>query len=332
MKFGLYAPIPMATVGSPEVAQAVSEARQPLPPGRRDAQFDLCEDLLLTADDHGFDLVLFAERHLGHDLSAWILASAVGSQFKRIRPLVAVHPGLVDPVMVAKLAASLDRICVGRIAINIVNGWFDREFTLFGGKVLKDEDRYRRATEFMEIMRRLWRGERFDYAGDHYRLTDAELMLTPASPAAPEFFSVSTSDAGRDFVARTCDCWFVQMPKDVADPDDAVRQVESAIKDMRRRAEREGRSIRFALNPFLALGSDSRSAYETALERIAAYTSDRADIRLLPATKLGCMGSPSDVRDQVRRYGEVGIDLLLLKIIPTAENVKLIAQEILAST
>ena len=31
MQFGLYAPIPMATVGSPEAAQAVTEALAPLP-------------------------------------------------------------------------------------------------------------------------------------------------------------------------------------------------------------------------------------------------------------------------------------------------------------
>ena len=66
MKFGLCAPIPMATVGSPEAAQAVVEARQPPSSDRNDAQFDLCEDLLMTADEHGFDLVFFTERHLGH--------------------------------------------------------------------------------------------------------------------------------------------------------------------------------------------------------------------------------------------------------------------------
>ena len=63
MQFGLYAPIPMATVGSPEVAQAVSEALSPLPPGRLDAQFDLGIKLLEAADEVGFELVLFAERH-----------------------------------------------------------------------------------------------------------------------------------------------------------------------------------------------------------------------------------------------------------------------------
>src|SRR5712671_5650414 len=147
MQFGLYAPIPMATVGSPEVAQAVNEALAPLPPGRLDAQFDLGVKLLEAADEDGFELVLFAERHLGNDLAAWIMASAIASRLNHIRALVAVHPGLWDPVMVGKLAVSLDRICRGRMAINVVNGWFDEEFRMFGGTVLQGEDRYRRTTE-----------------------------------------------------------------------------------------------------------------------------------------------------------------------------------------
>ncbi len=85
MQFGLYAPIPMATVGSPEVAKAVTEALSPLPDGRLDAQFDLGVELLVAADGVGFDLVLFAERHLGNDLAAWVMASAIGSRLNRIR-------------------------------------------------------------------------------------------------------------------------------------------------------------------------------------------------------------------------------------------------------
>src|SRR5689334_11150955 len=147
MQFGIYAPIPMATIGSPEAALADKQAQSPLPDGQLDAQFDLSVDLLQAADEVGFDLILFAERHLGSDMSAWLLASAVGSRLKRIRSLVAVHPGLWDPVMIGKLAVSLDRMCRGRMAINIVNGWFDEEFRMFGGTVLQGEERYRRTIE-----------------------------------------------------------------------------------------------------------------------------------------------------------------------------------------
>ena len=328
MKFGIYAPIPMATVGSGEIVRAVAESKHPLPIGQRDVQFDFCEDILLTADAVGFELVLFAERHLGHDLSAWVLASALGSRFKHLRSLVAVHPGMWDPVMIAKIAASLDRVCLGRMAINIVNGWFDREFEMFGGKVLQGDDRYRRSTEFIEIIRGLWMNDTFSFEGRFYKLDQGQLLLRPATAHPPELFSVSTSDQGKDFVAQNCDWWFVELPKSDT-PDACLREIEDSVADMRLRAARSGRNVRFALNPFLALGASDEDAYETALESIYEFDPDRAEIRMIPATRAGCIGTAEKVRKQVARFSDMGIELLLLKVIPTVPNLQRISTEII---
>jgi dimethylsulfone monooxygenase len=334
MQFGLYAPIPMATVGSAEVAQAVCEALSPLPDGRLDAQFDLGVDLLLAADRAGFELCLFAERHLGNDIGAWVLASAIASRLDRIRALVAVHPGLWDPVMVAKLAVSLDRICRGRMALNIVNGWFDEEFRMFGGTVLQGEERYQRTIEFVDILRGLWTHETFSYAGQHYRVENGQLLLKPASVAPPEIYSVSRSDRGRDFIADHCDWWFIDYPKKADTVDEALRGLEEAVEDMKRRAERAGRKVRFALNPFVALGKSEQDAFDATIKCIFAYDPDpdtrKIEQRMLPATKLGCIGSPESVRRQLRRFEEVGIELVLCKIIPTVENVRRIGEELVA--
>ena len=142
MQFGLYVTQPNALAGSRELAQSRDHALEPLPTGAVDAQYRLGHDVLLEADRVGFDLILFAERHLGPDIAAWVMASAIGARTKRVRSMVAVHPGLWHPAMVAKLAASLDRVCPGRMAINIVAGWNEREFRMYGGEVmLEDDDR-----------------------------------------------------------------------------------------------------------------------------------------------------------------------------------------------
>jgi FMNH2-dependent dimethyl sulfone monooxygenase len=334
MQFGLYAPIPMVAVGSPEIAQAAAEALQPLPDGRRDAQFEHGVDMLIEADRVGFDLTLFAERHLGHDLSAWVLASAIAPRFEHIRALVAVHPGLWDPVMTAKLAASLDRISKGRMAINIVNGWFDQEFEMFGGKVLQGEERYRRTTEFIAIMRGLWTNETFSYSGEHYKVDKGQLLLKPASPVPPEIFSVSTSDRGRDFIAQDCDWWFIEFPKTAESTDELMRSIEASIADMRRRAERERRQVRFALNPFIALGDSEQEALDATVKAIFALEAEpdsrKIERRILPATKAGCVGRPEDVRRQVQRFADLGVELLLLKMIASVDNVRTIAGEVIA--
>jgi FMNH2-dependent dimethyl sulfone monooxygenase len=334
MQFGIYAPIPMATVGSPEAAQAVTEALAPLPPGRLDAQFDLSLELLQVADEVGFDLILFAERHLGHDLSAWLLASAVGSRLNCARSLVAVHPGLWDPVMVGKLAASLDRMCRGRMAINIVNGWFDEEFRMFGGTVLQGEERYRRTIEFIDILRGLWANDTFSYSGQFYKVDKGQLLLKPATPTAPEIYSVSRSDRGRDFIAQQCDWWFVDMPKDTATIDDTVRGIEANIADMDRRTRRTGRKVRYALNPFIALGRDQQEALDDTVKQIFAHEKEpdprKIESRMIPATKAGTIGSPDMVLRQLRRYESLGVELVLCKMISSVDNVRRIADEIVA--
>ena len=70
----------------------------------------------------------------------------------------AVHPGIVTPQMVAKMGASLDRISGGRCAINIVNGWWKDEFNLFGNGTWleREDDRYRRMDEYLQVMKGLW--------------------------------------------------------------------------------------------------------------------------------------------------------------------------------
>ena len=334
MQFGLYAPIPMATVGSAEAAQAAAEALAPLPPGRVDAQFDHSVALLQAADDAGFDLVLFAERHLGNDISAWLLASAVASRLSRIRALVAVHPGLWDPVMVGKLAASLDRMCRGRMALNIVNGWFDEEFRMFGGTVLKGEERYRRTIEFIDILRGLWANDKFSYEGQFYKLDNGQLLLKPASASLPEIYSVSRSDRGRDFIAEQCDWWFVDMPKTAETTDDTVRGIEDAIADMDVRARRTGRKVRYAFNPFVALGANQEEALNATIKQIFTFDPNpdarKIETQMMPATRAGMIGSPEAVRKQLRRFESLGIELVLCKMVSTVDNVQRIAEDLIA--
>ena len=332
MQFGLYCPIPMATVGSPEAAQAVAEALGPLPADRRDAQYEHAIELLGAADKCGFGLTLFAERHLGQDLAAWVMASAIAPRFETIKPLVAVHPGLWDPVMIAKLAVSLDRICRKPMAINIVNGWYDEEFKMFGGTVLQGEDRYRRTTEFIAILRGLWSNETFSYDGEHYKLENGRLLVKPRSEHPPEIYSVSRSDRGRQFIAEECDWWFIEFPKEAVDTDDLMRQLEASVADMNRRQTASGRKVRYALNPFVALGTDRDTALEATVERIFKHDPDKdqrkVKQRMLPALKAGCIGTPEAVRKQIGRFSDLGIELTLCKMIPTVENIEHIAREI----
>jgi FMNH2-dependent dimethyl sulfone monooxygenase len=220
------------------------------------------------------------------------------------------------------------------MALNIVNGWFDEEFRMFGGTVLQGEERYRRTKEFIDVLRGLWAHEKFSYAGQYYKLENGQLLLKPASSAPPEIYSVSRSDRGRDFIADHCDWWFVDYPKTAQTTDEVLRGIEDSVAEMNRRTARAGRKVRYALNPFVALGGSDEEALSATIERIFAFDPDpdtrKIESRMLPATKIGCIGSPEKVLRQMRRFEELGIELVLCKMIPTVENVRRIAGEIIA--
>lgn len=334
MQFGLYAPVPHVTVGSPEILQSVAGGLSPLGEGALDPAWELARDVLLAADAGGYDIILFAERHLGADMEAWVLGSAISSLTQHIRSMIAVHPGLWHPTLIAKMASSLDRLTKGRMAINLITGWNVEEHVMYGGDtMLHNDDRYVRAEEFAEVLRGMWRETPFSYSGSFYNVDKSQLLLKPATPEPPEIFTASRSPRGLDMVAKIADWWFVDYDKEAGGTEDVMRSLEKAIESVRSRAQALGRTVRFAYNPFVCFGDSEADACKRAEALVTPDGSD-ADVRKLlnrigPAMKSGCVGRPEDVRKQVQRFADMGIELLLFKFVPTVEETNAIRDEII---
>ena len=88
-------------VGSPEIANVLTAAHHPLEEEQQDLQFEFGLRAAMAAEQSGFDLMLFAERQLGPDLTSWVSAGAIGSRLERLVSMVAVQPGLWHPTLVA---------------------------------------------------------------------------------------------------------------------------------------------------------------------------------------------------------------------------------------
>ena len=204
---------------------------------------------------------------------------------------------------------------------------------MFGGKVLQGEERYQRTIEFIDILRGLWQNETYTKHGQHYTVEKGQLLLKPRTQEGPEIFSVSSSDRGRDFIAEHCDWWFVGIPKEAENTDAIMKALEASIADMRERAERAGRKVRYALNPFVAIGENAQDAFDTTIEAIFKYDSDpdtrKIERRMIPATRAGCMGKPEEVRKQLKRFDDMGFELILMKLLPNVENVRRLGEEVI---
>ena len=332
MQFGLYAPVPHVTVGSEAIVLSIAGALRPLPLGTVDPQIELAKRALLAADAAGFDIILFAERHRGPDLEAWILAAAISSWTKRIKSMTAVHPGLWHPTLIAKMAASVDRITPGRSAVNLVTGWNEAEARMFGGDVLlNNDDRYVRAEEFVEVLRGMWARTPFSHKGRFYDVQDAELLLKPAGNI--EIFAASRSSRGLDMVARTADWWFLDFDKDATTPAEVAASLRRTIEDMDARAARHGRKVRYAFNPYIAFGASQEAAQRQAEKLLLAAAADADRSRMMdyigPAMRAGCIGPPAQVREQLQLYADMGVELFLFKFVPRVEDIHAIKEEVI---
>ncbi len=333
MLFGMYAPVPHVTVGSKEITRSVKGALKPLPDGEIDPAFTLAKDVLCAADELDFDLCLYAERHLGADFEAWILAAAISSWTKNIRAMPAVHPGLWHPTLIAKMAACLDRLTTGRSAINLVTGWNEVEARMYGGDILlHEDDRYVRAEEFVTVLRGMWNETPFSFDGRFYQVKELQLLLKPAT--VPEIFTASRSERGLEMVAKYADWWFLDYDKGAADLAGVEDSLRRAMDGMNRRAAKYGRKVRFAFNPFVAFGETDEAALEHAKKLLTPDEPD-ADVRKMmsrvgPAMKSGCIGRPQKVRDQLMKYTDMGVELFLLKFVPTVDAVHEIRDELIA--
>jgi probable F420-dependent oxidoreductase len=138
-----------------------------------------------AAERVGFDSVWMGDHLLYRDepgergpLEAFSLLAALAASTERIQlgPLVACLP-FREPVVIAKVAATIDEICGGRLTLGVGAGWNREEFDAAG---IPFGDRVGRSLEAYEIVRRLLAGERVTFSGTWYRTDDAVLLPRPA--------------------------------------------------------------------------------------------------------------------------------------------------------
>src|SRR4051794_21546045 len=88
--------------------------------GARHVTLNYLSQIARAADELGYFGVLIPTGRSCED--SWIVASAMVALTQRLRYLVAVRPGLSEPSMTARMAATLDRLSGGRLLVNVVAG------------------------------------------------------------------------------------------------------------------------------------------------------------------------------------------------------------------
>jgi alkanesulfonate monooxygenase SsuD/methylene tetrahydromethanopterin reductase-like flavin-dependent oxidoreductase (luciferase family) len=188
-------------------------------PERWTADWDSCEKLAELADDVGIDFMLPIARwlgyrgvtnHQGSTLETVTWACGLLARTKRITVFATVHAPLINPVLAAKEFVTADLIGRGRFAINVVIGWNDDEFRMFGvEKQEAHEDRYVYGQEWIDAVKRMCGSEEeFDFHGKYLNLQGLRLHPKPYGGTFPLIMNAGKSTAGRAYAIRNTDALF----------------------------------------------------------------------------------------------------------------------------
>ncbi len=90
------------------------------------------------------------------------------------------------PVIMAKEMATLDQIAEGRVEFGIGAGWMRTDYVQAGMEYDRPGIRIERLQESLEVIRKCWTGEEFDFAGEHYNISDYTAGPVPHTPGGPK--------------------------------------------------------------------------------------------------------------------------------------------------
>jgi alkanesulfonate monooxygenase len=279
----------------------------------------------------------------------WLVASAMLPVTKRMKFIVALRPGIMSPTLSARMAATFDRLSEGRLCVNIVSAGDPIE-NGGDGLHLDHDARYRLTNEFVEVWRRLVRGEEVDHKGEYLDIRKGKLLLLPLQQPNPTLYLGGSSPIAMEIAAKHIDVYLTWG--------EPVAQVAEKIAMVRKLAAAEGRTVRFGIRLHVIVRETEEEAWAAAddlikyvddaaiaqaqkikerteshgQKRITALHNGRRDA-LVVAPNLwagiglvrgGCgtalVGNPENVAQRVKEYADLGIDTFIFSGYPHLEE------------
>jgi FMNH2-dependent dimethyl sulfone monooxygenase len=237
---------------------------------RTDWGIEYNRELARLAENRGFEYALSQVRYMAsygaeyqHESTGFSLALLLATE--RLKVIAAIHPGLWQPGVFAKLGASADVLSGGRFAVNVVSGWFKGEFHALGEPWLEHDERYRRSEEFIRVLKASWTEDEAHFSGDFYNLHGYTLKPKPLQKPHPQIFQGGNSTAARQMAGRVSDWYFMN-----GNTFDGVRaQIEEVSGYARDAGRQPSRDIRFGLNAFI-VARDTQAEARAVVEEIIA--------------------------------------------------------------
>lgn len=315
---------------------------------------DYNRKLAQLAEQAGFDYALTQIRFTAgygaeyqHESVAF--SHALLAATERLKVIAAILPGPWNPALAAKQLATIDQLTNGRVAINLVSGWFKGEFHGIGEPWLDHDERYRRSEEFIRALKGIWTQDNFSFAGDFYRFRNYTLKPKPLQQPHPEIFQGGSSRAARDMAARVSDWYFTNG--------NTPEGIRAQVEDLRAKAAANGHSIKVGVNAFV-IARDTEAEARAVLDEIIAKANPEAVqafghearnagaaspegegnwakssfedlVQYNDGFKTNLIGTPEQIAERIVALKAVGVDLVLAGFLHFQEEVEYFGQRVL---
>jgi alkanesulfonate monooxygenase len=213
------------------------------------------------------------------------IGTALVAQTATFKSLVAVRPGYWQPAHFAHSSATLDRLCSGRLLVNIVSGADDQ--ASYGDELVDSAQRYDRTLEFLQLVRRLWTQEVVDFSGEYYRVRSSSVGVHPfgfENGQHPTLYFGGASPAAERVAAQEAD---VQLFW--GEPVDGVAERIERLNSLSGEVEREHSPLGFGLRITALIRDTTDEAWRDAEEKVAAMANDDSHPRI-GGDRLGATG------------------------------------------
>ncbi|MPL68266.1 Alkanesulfonate monooxygenase [bioreactor metagenome] len=249
----------------------------------RVSDFDYVKQVAIAVDTLGYDGVLIPTGRSCED--PFVVASSLIGVTQKLKFLVALRPGLLQPALAARIASTLDRFSNGRVAFNLVAGGDKDE--LEGDGLFQDSDeRYETASEFVdlwkEILEASYEKKLVNFDGKHYKTKNAKLLYPPVQRPHPPLFFGGSSQKAHELAAQKVDLYITwgETPK----------AVKAKIEDVKEKALKYGRTLKFGIRLHVIVRDTEEEAWSAAQKLISKLDDEKINASQTALQKLDSEG------------------------------------------